>query len=116
MTFAISLTRIHQNPTCRLSNAVVAPPDDITARTQAIWEEETQRRNTTLFNGEIVSVVSINETLIVGRRAEYRWLLAQSHDEDFFRWFQVRPLAVTGVLTCPEGIVIGRRSKSVFQF
>lgn len=116
MTFAISLTRIHQNPTCRLSNAIVAPPEDITARTQAIWDEETQRRSTTLFNGEIVSVVSINETLIIGRRAEYRWLLAQSHDEDFFRWFQVRPLAVTGVLTCPEGIVIGRRSKSVFQF
>ena len=116
MTVPISLTRIHRNPTCRLSGTTPVAPDDVNARVQTIWDEEIQRRSTTLFNGEIVSVMSVNETNIVGRRAEYRWLLAQSHDHAFFRWFQVRPLAVTGVLTCPEGIVIGRRSASVFQF
>jgi len=116
MTFPITLTRIHRNPTCRLGGATPTAPDEVNDRIQAIWDEEIQRRSTKLFNGEIVSVMSVDETSIVGRRAEYRWLLAQSRDQSFFPWFQVRPLAVTGILTCPEGVVIGRRSASVFQF
>jgi UDP-2,4-diacetamido-2,4,6-trideoxy-beta-L-altropyranose hydrolase len=116
MTFPISLIRIRRKPICRLSGRTPPAPDEVNARVQAIWDQETQRRSTKLFNGEIVSVMSVDETNIVGRRAEYRWLLAQSHDESFVPWFQVRPLAVTGVLTCPEGVVIGRRGPAVFQF
>lgn len=115
MTFAISLTRIRSNPSCNVAEAAIVPPDDVIKRAQAIWDEELERRNADLFNGEIVSVTSLNDTTIVGRRAEYRSLLAQSHDPEIFRWLQVRPLAVTGILICPEGVVIGRRSKSVFQ-
>ncbi|TDQ80967.1 UDP-2,4-diacetamido-2,4,6-trideoxy-beta-L-altropyranose hydrolase [Dongia mobilis] len=115
MTLAISLTRIHSTPTCHLADPALVPPDAVASRAQAIWDEELQRRSADLFNGEIVSVTSLNNTAIVGRRAEYRSLLAQSRDPDIFRWLQVRPLAVTGILICPEGVVIGRRSKSVFQ-
>lgn len=116
MKHPVSLIRISENPSCSLTAGALTIPDDIDDLATNIWSEEIQRRGAELFDGGIVSVASIDGNRIIGRRAEYRWLLAQSRDASIFKWSQVRPLAVTGLLFCQDGIVIGRRSKSVYQF
>lgn len=116
MKHPVSLVRISENPTCRLTAGPLNIPAEVDNLAKTIWHEETQRRGAHLFDGEIVSVASIQGNSIIGRRADYRWLLAQSRDTSIFKWSQVRPLAVTGLLFCQDGIVIGRRSKSVYQF
>ncbi|MBI2256399.1 MAG: UDP-2,4-diacetamido-2,4,6-trideoxy-beta-L-altropyranose hydrolase [Proteobacteria bacterium] len=116
MKHSVLLTRINETPSCVLSANTLEIPEKIDALSHDIWREEVQRRGTHLFDGEIVSVASIDANRIVGRRADYRWLLAQSKDNSFFKWSQVRPLAVTGLLFCREGVIIGHRSKSVYQF
>ncbi len=116
MKHPVSLVRISENPSCSLAAGPLNIPTEIDDLAKVIWREETQRRGSHLFDGEIVSVASIQGNRIIGRRADYRWLLAQSRDPSLFKWSQVRPLAVTGLLFCQDGIVIGRRSKSVYQF
>ncbi|MBK8158272.1 MAG: UDP-2,4-diacetamido-2,4,6-trideoxy-beta-L-altropyranose hydrolase [Rhodospirillaceae bacterium] len=116
MKHPVSLTRIHGIPSCNLSAGELTIPSSVDTLARNIWDEEIRRRGPALFDGEIVSVASIDGNRIVGRRAEYRWLLAQSRDASVFKWSQVRPLAVTGLLFCRDGIVIGHRSKSVYQF
>lgn len=116
MKHPVSLVRISDSPTCRLAAGSLDIPAEVGSLANTIWQEETQRPGAHLFDGEIVSVASVQGNRIIGRRAEYRWLLAQSRDASIFKWSQVRPLAVTGLLFCQGGIVIGRRSKSVYQF
>ncbi|WP_374655724.1 UDP-2,4-diacetamido-2,4,6-trideoxy-beta-L-altropyranose hydrolase [Dongia sp.] len=116
MKQSVSLIRLNDAPVCTLSSTTPDVPAWVDGRAREIWREEVQRRGANLFDGEIVSVVSINDSSIVGRRSDYRWLLAQSRDASIFKWSQIRPLAVTGLLLCRDGIVIGHRSKTVYQF
>ncbi|WP_374385326.1 UDP-2,4-diacetamido-2,4,6-trideoxy-beta-L-altropyranose hydrolase [Dongia sp.] len=116
MIHSVSVVRITDNPIATLVSVTQDIPEEIEQTATTIWQGESERRGGDLFNGEIVSVTSINGSKISGRRAEYRWLLAQSRDPSVFQWSQVRPLAVTGLLLCREGIVIGLRSRSVYQF
>lgn len=116
MKNSVSLTRITETPSCTLGTGTLEIPASIDDLARSIWQEEVQRRGANIFDGEIVSVASIDGDRIVGRRAHFRWLLAQSRDSSIFKWSQVRPLAVTGLLFCPEGVIIGHRSQSVYQF
>lgn len=116
MKHSVSLTRITETPSCVFSSTALEIPTHIDELANDIWREEVERQGSHLFDGEIVSVVSIDGNRIVGRRADCRWLLAQSKNNSIFKWSQVRPLAVTGMLFCQEGVIIGHRSKSVYQF
>ncbi len=116
MKQSVSLIRLNEAPVCTLALAKPEIPQAIDDRARDIWREEMQRRGSGLFDGEIVSVVSIADNRITGRRADYRYLLAQSRDPSIFRWSQVRPLAVTGLLFCQDGIVIGHLSQTVYQY
>ena len=116
MKHPVSLTRITSTPSCKLTAGILTIPQEVDDIARNIWREEIRRRGAELFDGEIVSVASLDGNQILGRRAEYRWLLAQSRDPSIFSWSRVRPLAVTGLLFCQDGIVIGHRSKTVYQF
>jgi hypothetical protein len=42
--------------------------------------------------------------------SEYRYFVAQRRAADLHEVLKIRPLAVTGVLMCTDGVVVGRRS------
>jgi hypothetical protein len=86
----------------------IAP--EILARVEAIWQQEKSKRGDALFNGQIFSIHQSTSDRIVGWMTEYRYFLAQQRDTALHAVLKIKPLAVTGVLRCKDGIVFGRRA------
>ena len=98
------LTVVNQNPHV---------PGPIRTEIARLWEEEQTSRATPLVNGAILSALSVSPSMIVGRIAEYREYLAQKARPQLYQVLKVRPVAVSGILQCPEGLVFGRRGADV---
>jgi hypothetical protein len=88
----------------------------IESEIERLWNAEQLSRASPLTNGRIFSAVSISPERIVGRIAEYRHYIAQKARPELFDVLRVRPVAVSGVLQCPEGLVFGRRAPYVTQY
>jgi hypothetical protein len=90
-------------------------PDLVERQVEALWQMEQTRRGTALFNGSLLSAIESSSEQIVGRVVEYRLLVAQRARPELYAVLQVRPVAVSGLLECPDGIVFGRRAVTVTQ-
>jgi len=96
---------------------VVNERPHVSAATQAevarLWDEEQGRRTTPMVNGAILSALVVSPSRIVGRIAEYREYLAQKVRPQLYEVLRVRPVAVSGILECPQGLVFGKRGVDV---
>lgn len=86
------------------------------AQVDVIWQQEQNNRQAQglqpLFNGATFCVQSYAGNQIYGHRSEYRYWLAQYLHSELFPALQLRPLAVSGLLLCADGVVFGKRSAS----
>lgn len=82
-------------------------------RVAELWHEATIRRGHALFNGRMLGFAAEPET--PGAAAleftEYRRFLAQLEDPSLYAQLNVNPLAVTGLIECKDGILIGKRGE-----
>jgi len=62
-----------------------------------------------LVNGTILTVKSIEDGTITCEKTEYRRFIAQRQDPSLFQTLQIRPLAVGGIVSTNEGILISQR-------
>lgn len=85
-------------------------PDDLEKLVQDSWDAETKRRSGTLFNGRLFSVEDLGPDMIAGSFVEYRRFVAQLRLPDLFDRLRIRPLAVSGVIESPDGLIFGRRN------
>jgi len=92
-----------------------ALPADLETEVHALWQAAQERRGKSLFNGRILSASEIGSTRIAGYIVEYRRLIAQRARPDLFPVLRVRPVAVSGLLHCADGVVFGRRAGSTTQ-
>lgn len=92
-----------------------APAPAVSHEIDRIWTAEQERRQHTLFNGRILSVREIGAAYIRASVTEYRCFIAQRVRPELFALLGVRPLAVSGVLRCADGLVFGRRSAATVQ-
>lgn len=83
-------------------------------RIAALWRQAVTLRPS-LFDGPILSLVRLDGTDMVLARACYRHLMAARQDPEIRDALQLRPLAVSGILRCADGIVFGRRADDVTQ-
>jgi hypothetical protein len=91
-------------------------PAAIEAAVEAVWQSEQARLGGVLFNGRVFSADVISPRLICGHWTEFRRSLAQMRRPELHPALGVRPLAVGGVITCPDGVVFGRRpDQAVYQ-
>jgi 8-oxo-dGTP pyrophosphatase MutT (NUDIX family) len=90
---------------------VIAP--EVLVRIEEIWRHEKAQRGEKLFNGQLFSIHQSGPDAIIGWMAEYRHFLAQQRDPSLHAALKIRPLAVTGVLICADGIVFGRRANEM---
>ena len=81
------------------------------ARIEAIWSQAKQARPR-LFNGRIFCADRIEPDCIMGHWTEYRLALAQMMEPLIFGDRPLQQLAVCGLLQCPEGVILARRSPS----
>lgn len=93
----------------RLAASPPTVTPDALARVEKIWQAEKARRGDALFNGPLFSIDCLSADQIIGWLAEYSWFLAQRRDPSLYPLLKVRPLGVTGVLRCADGIIFGRR-------
>jgi hypothetical protein len=82
---------------------------------QRVWQAEFERREGKLFNGRLLGVVSVTPALVRTRMASYSHWLAQRAQPALFADATLRPLAVSGVLHCPQGFVFGLREQALTQ-
>ncbi|MEZ5648837.1 MAG: NUDIX hydrolase [Alphaproteobacteria bacterium] len=80
-----------------------------------IWETALLDSDKKLFDGLLFSVTAIENNLMTGSFVRYRQFLAQRREPSLFAQLRLRPLAVTGVTSCTEGIIVGCRSKHMIQ-
>jgi hypothetical protein len=90
------------------------------ARIDALWATASARVAAggagRLFNGRVFSIDSIAPDCITGHLTEYRRLVAQVEDHTLFGELGIRSLAACGVLSCTDGVVIGRRpAAAIYQ-
>ncbi len=103
-----------------LSVCVTRPMPELPAwldqAVDAVWASEQRRLDGALFNGRVFSADVISPRLICGHWTEFRRIVAQMRRPDLHPALGVRPLAVGGVITGPDGVVFGRRpARSVYQ-
>ncbi|MBL6945296.1 MAG: NUDIX hydrolase [Rhodospirillales bacterium] len=110
---AVNTFAINPDFDIRLVDAFETPPQ-IAARVDEIWAREKTRLGDALVNGPTLSLVDYQPHRLTLQPAEYRHVMARRHAPDLVdAGLAVRPLGVTGVLSCSEGIVLGRRGAKV---
>lgn len=84
------------------------------ARVAAIWDAEKERRGRHLHDGPIYTVVDIAADRMVVRPMAYRHLVALRLEPGLAAaGLALRPVGVTGVVRCTDGVVLGRRAAHV---
>lgn len=76
---------------------------------EAVWQTA-RLEFPALYNGRVFCVSEMDPGSLTGFWCEYRWVLAQMRDHALAEKLALRSLAVTGLLTCRDGLVLGRRN------
>lgn len=92
----------------------LAPEPAVRAEIDALWAAAIIERPH-LFDGPGLSVVSVDGGCLRVVRTSYRYVMAARRSPRLRQLLQMRTLAVSGVLTCPQGVVLGRRGPEVTQ-
>jgi 8-oxo-dGTP pyrophosphatase MutT (NUDIX family) len=101
-------------PDVRLEAAAAASLEpEVAAAVDRIWTHEMAARGAGLFDGPIFSLAGQAPDRLVLQPATYRRLIASRRDPALARRIGLRPLGVTGLLLCPDGVVLGRRGAKV---
>lgn len=100
----------------RATRPMPALSASLDAEVERLWAEAQAAAGGVLFNGGIFCADSITATLIEGHWSEYRRAVAQMRAPELFAALAMRPLAVGGVIACPDGVLFGRRPpRAVYQ-
>ena len=78
-------------------------------RINDLWMAALSSTNSRLFNGLIFSATSAGPEGILGRFVEYKYYLAQQMDIRLLPVLNIKPVCLSGVLTCQDGLVFGKR-------
>jgi 8-oxo-dGTP pyrophosphatase MutT (NUDIX family) len=101
---------LQSEPRVTLGAAAPTIGPGIEARVDEIWQREKELRSHDLYNGRLFSVDHCDAKTIVGWFSEYRYFLAQRREPSLHAALKIKPLAVTGILSCSDGVLFGRRS------
>lgn len=81
---------------------------------KTIWDKK-KLQFPKLFNGRVFNVERLTPFAINGYWTEYKYVLAQTEKPDLYPELSIRSLAVIGLIQCPQGFVLGKRTvKSVY--
>jgi len=109
----LSFRRCDEWPAIRVVPYDISLSSDITAHIDKIWDEGKEKAGGSLFNGRFFSLLPGHGD--EGFFADYKFWLAQRVDPSLYTVLKLRPLAVTGLVRCADGILFGRRGAKVQQ-
>ncbi|MDX7877867.1 hypothetical protein [Aeromonas veronii] len=79
-----------------------------------IWSEA-QRQNSRLFDGSILSCISVSSNRIISTIDNYRLFFSKKSNPVLLDKIKIMPIAVSGILECKDGFVFGKRAKFTTQ-
>lgn len=83
--------------------------DELSLEVTDLFNTANRRGGGAMFDGLLFSAEQFDERRIVGHFVRYSLFIAQLEKPELFDVLQVRPLGVSGLLTCDDGVVFGRR-------
>ncbi|CAA7614708.1 NUDIX hydrolase [Magnetospirillum sp. LM-5] len=103
------------NPGFRLEvGPAWSSPPALAERIAAIWQAEKTKRGDRLTNGPVYGLESAGLDVLRIQRSDYRHVLARRLAPDLVGdGLTFRPLGVTGLLLCADGLVLGQRGIDV---
>jgi len=107
--------RLSRAPVIRVEDTVAPVDRDVAARIAEIWKSGQAVPGSAKHDGTLVSLVSRTKDEWQCLRVAYSWFFAQRREPSLFEKLKVRPLAVTGLITCGDGYLVGRRGGKVEQ-
>jgi len=78
-----------------------------------IWYEN---RSGHLFNGQILNYISFENGVLLGEFVEYRFYYVQMKEQALRDFLQIRPVAISGVTTTANKVLVGKRSEKVTEY
>jgi hypothetical protein len=105
------------SPSTRIEMIGTTPdyPESVESEVERLWHSLASSRAGAQFDGNIVSAVEVAPDILRVRTVPYRYFAAQNARPGLFDALSVRPLAVSGLLECAEGIVFGKRAPTLMQ-
>ena len=102
-------------PIRALSETEWAPAAQLRNRVAQLWDRAIREHGSALNDSDLFSLVGAadpSKSEISGHFIKYRYYVAQSVDPSLQEALKVRPLAVTAIVRCPDGLTIGRRIRT----
>ncbi len=90
-----------------------ALPPDLSRQVDGIWDQALRQSDGILYDGRIFSVERWGDGVLEGRFTPYRRFVAQRREPDLANLLNLRPLAVSGLITVDGNLVLGQRSAVV---
>ncbi len=91
------------------------PSRDIEERIDNLWERERAKGRAVLFDGQLLTLMEQRGSHWVCAFVPYRYWVAQRRSESLAATLRLRAVAVTALLCCEDGVVLGRRSPDMHQ-
>ncbi len=111
----LNISALYPNIRLEIQN----PPDRLSSETEekvsALWHAAQHKGGTTLFDGEILSLLTVAPDRITAFKTTYKYWFAQKKDPALFETLHIQPLAVSGILECADGFVFGKRTHHMQQ-
>ena len=89
--------------------------EELKDQIENIWMAQQNKKRRKLYNNYIISAVCVSKECIHCCLVEYKYFIAQHTQPNLYKFLKVRPVAVSGLLICDDGVVFGRRNKSTTQ-
>lgn len=90
--------------------------DQENALVEHLWKKACEKSQETLFNGQILSLVSLEENRMIGRFVDYKYFIAQMLDPTLRDVLSINPVGISGITHAGDKILIGQRSAFVTQY
>jgi len=99
-----------QNFALKISQRAPKISKSLLEEIDTIWEKESKKKK--LFNGVAFVVDDFDKELITGHFVPYKYLVAQSSDQNIKKKLKLKTLAVSAITACDGKILIGKRSEN----
>lgn len=78
-----------------------------------IWFETSEDHH---FNGQILNFISFENNILIGEFVEYKFYFAQMREKGLKEQLNIRPIAISGITTTANKVLIGKRSEKVSEY
>ena len=108
-----SLLTHHSRSSCSPPSAPIPERSRTRSRPSGAAKRGAGKRS--LFNGRILSLDTYEATCLSVRPTDYRHFFAGLQIPNLRPILHIRPLAITGIVCCRDGVVLGRRGAHLAQ-